>query len=144
MIPGMYLPRMRRALWIRIVTATWGLWLGVALSQPMMLQSCPMHSGHTVQDGAMAGMPGMAGGTEGALAHHGTAPRDASTTCTCLSDCCCMQLVLTPTGAAGTISDGSAATYAAVAPACDAEAPVVAAPYALPFANGPPASGRSI
>lgn len=141
---------MRRALWIRIVTAMWGLWLGVALTQPMMLHPCGVHGGSAMQMVHMAGMPGMdAGATQdgatqdGAAAltdHHGTTSHGSDTTCTCLSDCCCAPPAVTPSSARADISGTATVEYATVGPSCDASTPAATVPYAHPFANGPPSS----
>jgi hypothetical protein len=135
---------MRRALWIRIVTAMWGVWLGVALTEPMMLHPCATHGGSAAQMVGMPLMPDMDGGTAaqnsaaGHTAHHEAPSQGTGTTCTCLSDCCCAPPVLVPVSARADVAGSSTVEYTAIAPSCDVNTPVAAVPYAHPFANGPP------
>jgi len=135
---------MRRALWIRVVTAMWGIWLGIALTEPMMLHPCAMHGGSAAQ---MVGMPAMPGMADGITAQSGTAQhaghndspsQGSGTTCTCLSDCCCAPPVLVPVSARADAAVSRTVEYAAIAPSCDVSTPVAAVAYAHPFANGPP------
>ena len=135
---------MRRALWVRIVTAMWGIWLGVALTEPMMLRPCATHGGMAAQMIGMPTMPEMAGGMAAQsdaahrTAHHETPSQGSGTTCTCLSDCCCAPPVLVPVSARADLAASRTVEYATIAPSCDVSTPVAAVPYAHPFANGPP------
>ena len=131
---------MRRALWIRIVTAMWGIWLGVALTKPMMLHPCATHGGVAAQLVSMPEMPGMDGvdATHAGASHHGTPSQGTGTTCTCLSDCCCAPPVLAPVSASANLTGSDTVEYATIVPSCDASIPVATVPYAHPFANGPP------
>lgn len=131
---------MRRALWIRIVTAMWGVWLGVALTEPMMLHPCATHGDSTAQMVGMFAMPGMDGGTtaQSSAAHHEAPSQGSGTTCTCLSDCCCAPPVLVPVSARADIAGSETVEYATALPSCDVSTPVAMVPYAHPFANGPP------
>ena len=126
---------MRRPLWMRVVTAMWAVWLGVALSQPMALHPCATQS-----SAQMANMPGMGGASGADLAHHGTPSHDAGKCCMCLRDCCCAPPVLAPSHSTADVPTARAAVHEAVVHACDTRGPAIAAPHSLPFANGPPAS----
>jgi hypothetical protein len=131
---------MRRALWIRVVTAMWGIWLGVALSEPMALHPQATPGGSAAQ---MAGMPGMAGmsGADAAhtdAAHHGAPSQKTGTSCACLCDCCCVAPVVVPVSARTDLPAGDTAEYATIVPSCDVSIPAATMPYAHPFANGPP------
>lgn len=129
---------MRRALWIRIVTAMWGVWLGVALTQPMMLHPCAAHGGPAAQ---MTGMPGMSSdgsAAQNSAMHHDAPAHGSSTTCTCLSDCCCAPPASVPVTAQSGAAVSRTVEYASVAPTCDESSPAAAVAYAHPFANGPP------
>lgn len=129
---------MRRALWIRIVTAMWGVWLGVALTQPMMLHPCATHGGAAAQMTSMPDMDGGASGAQSNATHHGAPSQGSSTTCTCLSDCCCAPPASVPVTAHSGILASGTVEYATVVPSCDAGVPSTATAYAHPFANGPP------
>jgi len=122
----------------------WGIWLGIALTEPMMLHPCAMHGGSASQMVGMPAMPGMDGGItaqSGTAQHagHNDSPSQGSgTTCTCLSDCCCAPPVLVPVSARADAAVSRTVEYAAIAPSCDVSTPVAAVAYAHPFANGPP------
>jgi hypothetical protein len=128
----MYSLRVRRSVWLRLVTCLWAFWFGVVLVEPAAL-SCPMHSSHA---GHRMQMPA----DTADHAQHGTPSHHAHTVCTCLGACCGAPTVAINFGVlpelpvAWVLADGRA-------PWSHTETRAPSAPrYSHPFANGPPAS----
>ncbi|HEX4682128.1 MAG TPA: hypothetical protein VH277_05435 [Gemmatimonadaceae bacterium] len=117
------------------------VWLAFSLSEPAILHSCPVHSGHASSHGmhAMHAMNATHGESTHGMREHGSSTQNDQSgghACTCTSSCCCTP----PVGlAAGSVS----LALAEPAPAHDAgiaeysHIPAAAA-HVLPFAIGPP------
>jgi hypothetical protein len=134
---------MRHSPLVRIFTAVWGLWLGVALSEPMMLHPCATGVAGVSQAAPMAGMPAsadMMGVPHGDMSHHRVPASDATS---CFSACCCAPSALAPPAARAHIRASTVVQRATAAPSCDGRAASEAMQHSQPFANGPPVA-RSI
>jgi len=150
----------------RIIAAVAGLWLTIALVEPVGLHACPMHDalhgGHTVVASMVGGADGLAATPDAGapdLHHHhhdhgapsghptgdATAPvPDHSTDgdtpqaagCLCLGSCCAASVVAVP-DAPATETIVVVATARAT-PVGPSSAPRSSGGLVLPFANGPP------
>lgn len=128
---------MRRRWYTRLGSAFLAIWFVLCVTEPVAaMHRCPMHDGVA---GVMA-MPNGQAMNGAAPMHQGTDSRPTAPMhhdCTCLGDCA---------GAAFTgLPAASVSVVAAVVQTADVDRPVaqlatpVAAPFARPFANGPPA-----
>jgi hypothetical protein len=146
---------MHRPFWLRTLIAVWGLWFATSVVEPAGLFACAMH-GTGAASGAYAG-PESGHAATADHSHHGASPGSvhviAATVhvseplqesgqqhhdcCTCLGHCCQSMPVGAPTTPLALVPllRGDAAT-AAIAVSTRA---VTRRPFALPFANGPPA-----
>jgi hypothetical protein len=119
---------MSRPLWSRALAAVLAIWLVVVLTGPAGLHACPVH-GAAAQHGAAH---------PHAVAHRAPADHHAPhrPVCTCPGDCSgSSPVALAP----GIVALAQRATPIGTQPASPAESPrPPAAPYLLPFANGPP------
>jgi hypothetical protein len=141
-----------RPVWLRALTALWGIWFATALTEPAGLLACPMHSGQTAMasgavthdNSAPAAHASMAGD---ARAGHGSTPTVAGNSapapadhhsCTCLGQCCSMAIdalsegadVLLPMQASRIIRTPRPTAVAHIATPVE---------HSRPFAIGPPA-----
>jgi hypothetical protein len=136
------LSSVRRPIWFRILISTWALWFAAALSDVGPLGSCPKHGSH----GVLAHVDGAAHAGHGAHvdgastrpdSHRDDGPRKSHAACTCIGLCCCAGSIAAPNAAALTIA---VVVRRAAVPSAPAASVVTRAPYAHPFANGPPPS----
>lgn len=155
---------MIRPVWLRTLTALWGIWFATALTEPAGLLACPMHSGQAAmapaavadEDAAPATLDVAAGDEHAA---HGSASASlghaagASQTrggatrtpdpsghhsCTCLGQCCTMAIDALAERADVLLPAPASRVIRTRLPAVVA---FVATPveHSRPFANGPPA-----
>ena len=125
--------------WVeRALAAVMAVWFVLVTIEPAALHSCPMHGGHTAAHAA-ATAPAAAHAPDHHAGHAVTpeAPPAAAQHCTCLGDCAGGALAVLPSRA----HTPWPAAVAAVSslPPLEAGFTPPAAPFALPFGNGPPA-----
>lgn len=143
---------MIRPVWLRALTALWGIWFATALTEPAGLLACPMHSGQSAMASATVAQDDLAPADHERAAGndhagHGSAQSLAGESapapaghhsCTCLGQCCTMAIdalaeradVLLPAPASRVIRTRLPAVVAFVATPVE---------HSRPFANGPPA-----
>ncbi len=128
-----------RPVWLRALTALWGLWFAVALIEPAGIHQCPVH-GVGAQMGDMGDMSAMDMGAKPMAAEMAKAdqPPHHAASCTCLSLCYSSPAFVPPT--AGAQLRDRVVAIAASQNFADSPCRVLERPHALPFANGPPVS----
>lgn len=124
---------MRRHWLIRSLASLLAIWLPLVLGEPGLVHACPMHGGPVAT--VSASHHGMDAGAH--ASHDAPAGEHGHHTCTCVNTCGATGLaVLVPERPAVPVA---AAVSVAVAPQSpETTFPRLAAPYFLPFANGPP------
>lgn len=125
---------MRRRWYTRIGSAFLAIWFVLCVTEPLAaMHRCPMHDGVMVMTNGHA-MPDAAraqhdpGSQPSAPAHHD---------CTCLGDCASAAFTGLPSSSISVVVAVLRAPRVST-PAASASV-LVPAPYARPFANGPPA-----
>lgn len=156
---------MIRPVWLRTLTALWGIWFATALTEPAGLLACPMHSGQAAMasaavaddnsapaadvvvagdehaaHGSASASPRHDAGSSQALGSGSTHAPDPSGhhSCTCLGQCCTMAIDALAARADVLLPAQASRVIRAPLPAVVAS---IATPveHSRPFANGPPA-----
>ena len=125
---------------MRILTAIWAVWLGVALATPMAMHPVQIAGQSASQMAGMHGMPGMERLAGADIPADHMPSHGSSNDCSCICNCCCVPPALAPSRPATGVEVRLVAPRLAVAISVDARGPAELPPYSLPFANGPPAA----
>ena len=110
------------------------IWLGLVITEPVPIGSCPMHGSHAVHRVAAEHA------SNHPLASHGGAPKKASHQCTCIGDCSASSVSFS--AIVPKFAEAPAASVALLPdplPAANVVSRAISREHALPPANGPPA-----
>ena len=121
---------MHRHLVGRALAAVLLIWFAVISGEPRALHSCPVHD-----------IPAHAGHAATHASHSHTTHGPGHAVCTCLGACAAGGLVPAVPSARVTIGSGTTREPRAPLPPVASALPT-AAPFLLPYANGPPAARR--
>ena len=134
-----YIRRVTHSRAFRTLAAIMSVWLGICLAEPMQLHLCVMHGGLAIQSAAHPGAHSH--GTMSHDASQSTKGHDKSQQCSCLGDCTTGN---TPAFVAAHFRVALPVTDRVATSPATASAPIAAADFVLPFANGPPGTSSLV
>ena len=124
--------RKRRGFFARAFAATMAIWLGLVITEPLPIDSCPMHGSHAMHGVALASHAGHH------AASHGGAPTKASNQCTCIGDCAASRMSFGAASENVAVLEAGITAFREAPPAAAVAGRVQLPAHTLPPANGPP------